>query len=468
MYLKVMAENRKVRNTKILFDALVRERKALENRLRKPSETDWFKTIDGPPGRGVYFTGDDGWKALWDLVDETLKIGKIEHRADRKHVKKPLADILVRKFIIEGLEVNERNVAQALSEAAKFEASKFITRTHFIPVQLTTTCPDVGLSMGPVRFLTRKEARATLREGLRVERATMPRDDKIGRRLMLDAIRHHRNVPWFIEIPVGNAASDRSEQIATATASSALDFLQLILGGRNSRRMEMVARPTAFERTAKIVRNDDSKVLNVTTGWNSLGESLPDDWTLQILEGEGAALLKRAGSVLQSRLNPEFKHPLSDRLLDAAQWFGEAVRDKSPSTTLVKYVSALERLTLTKKEKTESEPSRIAEVVSDRVTALTYRLLNFDSFSENKATFKRIYNIRSRLVHGSISPSDPKIANALAGANDFAENAILRLLINAEETAFSNPNFKNDALDNWFNRLVKSIKEIENQTHEPK
>ncbi len=98
-----------------------------------PNKSNWFKKIDGPPGKGLFFVGDDGWNALWALTESAMKIGKMTLRADRQAVMNTLSKVLMRKFGEEELEVNQRNVARALSETSKVVKGKFETETHFIP-----------------------------------------------------------------------------------------------------------------------------------------------------------------------------------------------------------------------------------------------------------------------------------------------------------------------------------------------
>ncbi len=57
--------------------------------------------------------------------------------------------------------------------------------------------------------------------------------------------------------------------------------------------------------------------------------------------------LQMAGLALDGYLKPEVKSNHRDRWLDALNWYGQAVSEPLPSAQLVKYVAALERLTVT-------------------------------------------------------------------------------------------------------------------------
>lgn len=441
-----------VQNVTTLFEAIIREREAFLS--GKPADkSNWLKKIDGPPGKGIFFTGDDGWNALWALTDSSMRIGKIAQRADRQTVMRILSGVLMRKFVDEGLEVNDRNVARALSETFKVAKRTFKTETHFIPCHLSTRAEKVGLSLGAVRFVSRAEGKRVLAEALKTERAANLEHRKRDRPHMFQAINYYAGFRWFAMVRVADCADKRSESVALATATSALDFLQLLIGARYSRRMSILGQPSSYERMASMARDEATGRLRVRTGWSTLGQStLPDNWTEQILSGEGRAGLDQAGIVLESRLNPDIERPLSQRMLDAVQWFGEAVRDASPSTRVIKYVTALERLTLTKKGED------IAESVSDRVAALTTGLVEGKSFEQNKATFKKVYGLRSDLAHGSISPNDPTVGNLIGAACDYCEKAIRRALYNWPASKFRDEKLGADELDRFFNKLVDWVK----------
>lgn len=443
-----MSDANDVQNVTTLFEAIVREREALLSGKR-PDKSNWFKTIDGPPGRGIFHVGDDGWDALWSLTDSSMRIGKIANRADRQAVMQTLSGVLMRKFGTEGLEVNQRNVARALSETFKASKRSFKTETHFIPCHLSTSAGQLGLSLGAVRFINRIEAKRALFDALRIEREKPTELRKRDRSHLLQVIRHYKGFRWFAQVTVHDCADKRSEAIALATATSALDFLHLFIGARYSGRMSILGQPSTYERTASIARNEATGHLNLSMGWASLGEvGLPDDWTSQIREDEGQMGLDQAGVVLESRLNPDLDRPLSHRLLDALQWFGEAARDPSPSTRVIKYVTSLERLTLTKKV------DDIAESVSDRVAALATGLVGKRDFEQNKVAFKKVYAVRSDLAHGTMSPNDPKVTKIIGDACDYAEAALRRALYNLPTHALRDEGYKASELDHFFDELI--------------
>ena len=69
------------------------------------------------------------------------------------------------------------------------------------------------------------------------------------------------------------------------------------------------------------------------------------------------------GVAIENGVNALKPMPLARRFLDAAAWYGEAVRDEFPASRLVKYVIAIERIVATSKNE---------ENLSDTLKAVSY------------------------------------------------------------------------------------------------
>jgi hypothetical protein len=85
-------------------------------------------------------------------------------------------------------------------------------------------------------------------------------------------------------------------------------------------------------------------------------------------------------------------------------------------------------------------------------------LIEGKSFRRNKADFKKVYGIRSALVHGSLSPNDHKVINSVGTACDYSENSIRRALYNWPASKLRDEKFKVDELDQFFRELVVWVK----------
>lgn len=75
-------------------------------------------------------------------------------------------------------------------------------------------------------------------------------------------------------------------------------------------------------------------------------------------------------------------------------------------------------------------------------------------FAELKAEFKRVYNVRSSLVHGSISPSSPKVRESVGAAAAFSEHALKQALHSWHETTLRDTGKDQTRLQKWFEDLI--------------
>ena len=149
---------------------------------------------------------------------------------------------------------------------------------------------------------------------------------------------------------------------------------------------------------------------------------------------------------MELAVDPALNRSLSQRFLDAAQWFGEASRDKSPSTRVVKYVTALERMVMTE------EHDDISRLVSDRVSAFCFD--KPEDREEWRAKVKKTYDLRSKLVHGSISPRSDEVWQGVLVGAQLCEITLLRVLNEFGVDGLKEDKFSSRRLGEWFNKVT--------------
>ncbi len=107
-----------------------------------------------------------------------------------------------------------------------------------------------------------------------------------------------------------------------------------------------------------------------------------------------------AVSTVLNRTDPEF---VAARYLDAVAWYADAVTERAKPAAIVKYLTAMERLLWT-----GETGSGITRRLSDRTAALCFstEIWNFQELSDE---VRRAYDLRSGIVHGRLSASNPEI-----------------------------------------------------------
>lgn len=394
-----------------------------------------------PIGRAAYDT-------IGALAAEAGRRGNITRRTDPNTLRKELTQRLVQMFVTDGDKLTVKSAAALLRDTHLAIGAKFETQIHVLPCHLSTKGDNEDLRLGPVKFVGRASARRILAPGVLNYRRRDFEEYKRDRVVIGQAWKFYSGYRWFAAVTVTHSDSRRSEELARRAAISALDCLQLLLGARHSHRMAILGPANHYERSFSLGIAHEQLRYSVTTSY--LGEiSLPDGWVKMVCEDFPIGI-ERIGVILESVAQADLDRPLSRRFLDAAQWFGEAVRDPSPSTRLIKFVLALERLVLT------GEAFGLTEIVSSRVAALCVNLDNRDP-QQLKSEFKAVYDVRSRLAHGGISPNDPRVPAMLGLAADFAQDAMLRCLHVWTAEEFELAHLSRTKAKAWFEELVSLV-----------
>lgn len=130
----------------------------------------------------------------------------------------------------------------------------------------------------------------------------------------------------------------------------------------------------------------------------------PENWFEDLIK-QFPVELQLAGIAINHALTPERITPLLDKWLGALFWYGQGVSESSYAARIVKYVAALEQLTMTKK----SNNLDVTQTVTSRTRFLCGALLEEDKKGNTRSLIDNMYKHRCDLIHGRISPSDPII-----------------------------------------------------------
>jgi hypothetical protein len=162
------------------------------------------------------------------------------------------------------------------------------------------------------------------------------------------------------------------------------------------------------------------------------------------------------------RDNPGQLPPIAERIVDALAWFGQAVSDPAPGTRILRYVAALERLTLFgDRDKavdptgraTDKEAEKITKTVTERAAKLC-ALIGGSDLDEWRTRASEVYNARSRLAHGSWSPFDERLWPMAHEAELVAAEAIIQWLMIAVGAPLRDVNMSYRRLEKWLETLM--------------
>lgn len=406
--------------------------------------------LPDPRGTGYHIVcGRAAAERLVLLADHAARGAGIAKQVEPKSVARELRRIVSQRFLSGEREVSLGDVEAALAEAAKRAAAARKTRIHFVPCHLVFVEYPPEFAIGPVRFLTRSHFRTRLAGALWANRADLRRDHRFVR----DLITYYDSFRWVAEIEIPSCDGKTSEGRAIEVATRAIDCLHLVIGPGYSRKMR-VAGPnlTRDLRGSFSLSGDD---LGLQGSYPSAGQvGFEPSWFADLeAHNDWARVLALCGRALEAAIEPDRARPLSHRFLDAIHWYGEAVRDPNPAARAVKYVTALERMLMT-----EGANEKIAPTIAERVAALCCEQGSLASHRQWHADAQTAYALRSKLVHGSLSPTSPRIMEALGTVARVSQYGLIGALTLLGEAGLVDAKASSAKLARYYDGFVRDVR----------
>ena len=201
----------------------------------------------------------------------------------------------------------------------------------------------------------------------------------------------------YVSIPIGKSSSNISKNRALAASHLASGIIELFLFTYKTSNFNFYINDTPKLSTknfhVKQYIPENKYDTNMQSKFQIIGdffENLEND-----LNSPLGNSLKQS---IEFACNPVHKERLVDRLIDAICWFGDARKEQNIHAQVVKIVTSLERLASFESEK---DSSQISENFASRISSLIGLYHH-----QNELWYKRVkklYQLRSGLVHGSYS-----------------------------------------------------------------
>lgn len=400
-----------------------------------------FYTIPKAGGMGHIFCGDQAWKRFDKLAKRVIDLEpSLAGRVDADQIKKELIDVFAQRLIAEHCELNQATAELILRDVIEEFKSSLEDIEHYLPCILFLNGGPDEFCVGPVTFIRKtrflRDKRQVLRssvvkntqahieyvnqavaKGFPRDRATTAeQSEQLVRGLQARAIKTFRGYPWVAQVKILNCDRRVSVELATKTVESALHVIRVVLGAQHTRELRLAWSRGDALRTAKMWM-DVEEVIHVSVGSKSLGPVGFQNW-YDVLTQEGD-YCERIGSALTALVSPTETYHLQARFIDAINWFGDAATDLEHTSSLVKYVAAIERLLFGKFEAghTKTFAKRVKLICDIFGCDLT-------SGSPYEVATK-IYKTRSALLHGDFSLKDPSVVHLANLAEELSRYCIL-------------------------------------------
>lgn len=387
-------------------------------------ELDPWYALPHPIGSGSLLTSKSASSAVDELVARALRLRNLEARVSHGDLKRELGKGLIKRFLSEKRTIDRQQVDRLLSWAAKRAEGRCGEYTYFYPVRFTFQEEPGEIDLGPVKLTWLRKFDATLFAHAKayLRQCEDENSRSWARKQIRDAIDYYKSYKWFATASIKGCDEKRAEDAAYNLLTSAIDCLYFLIGRKGSYRVEIGRFKLAQDTRALAWLKPDGS-MTVRTSHGSLDAmGFRDGWSEDLARPDVLETLSLIRTVLEAKADLSLHRSLADRFLDAARWFGEGVRDQQSFSKVVKFTTAIERLVVA--GKTED----IAETVAIRVADLTLESDEKFDWDKKRAKVKRVYGLRSNLVHGSVSPFSDDVMKGVSTCGDLSEEVLYTFL----------------------------------------
>ena len=437
----------------------------------KKDRLNYMYMLPHPKGSGHLICGREAHKRFFLLAKRYLStLGANGGTVKEIDYVEILKNEFVRYFLKEGQSISERSTTRMLSRAFEKSLKNHEVLTYYIPCSIVFGNKPLEFEVGAVRFLHKsrfdeqfgdeleaqqemiaerhqQHCQDAIEKGMDSKRvATEEQSSKLGSYLVDGVKKYFNNYDWVGIVTIGPCHSVVSRERAVLAVTSALNILKLMLSENYSDKIRIGCSPGVMQRRASLIRKSNNQLSISVSG--EYDGNMPGDKWFDIISTQGAFFFQTASKTLDIIVDPSKTMPLCHRFLDALTWYGEAVAEQSSSAKVVKYVSAIERMTMTQ------EKTKVTDIVIKRCCLLCFGSREDKNYEYWETMFKKIYQCRSNLVHGTISPFDQSVTTTASDASYATQQLLLRGLdffsqIGIEESKYS------------VKRLKKNYRELE-------
>lgn len=424
-------------------------------RFSELPKNDLMYELRGPDGT-QYIYGREAGRRLFEAASDALARSDIARTVSIDHVFKLIKATVAERFFKNGKPVTLGTVDSAFAAAIKEARKLRADSRHFIPCQLMFVADPDHFSIGPVTFhnrITFKPIAEQLASEHRREAAESGTDSYVDR-----VLEYYGRFSWVADVTVKDCDKEISEERALQAVSAALDFLHLLFGHYHTRKMVVAGPGLEADIWAKMQVREGKTLATYSVGASS-AVGFEEGWANMLTSPDEERLLVAAGSAIEPLVDPALERPLGQRFIDAASWHGQAVREASPAAAVVKSVSALERLVTTE------ESTNVSKAVCERSAAMCYGPASDERFETILGRMESIYDLRSRLVHGNVSPFDPEVRRRRFEALAAVEQSLINGLALFDQEGLLDSAPTRRQLKIGFQRLVTLARAIDARIH---
>lgn len=232
---------------------------------------------------------------------------------------------------------------------------------------------------------------------------------------------HYRSFGWIADVAVETSERAAAKRMSLLAVQTALTVIKLLLsnGGTESR-IRLAEQQNYLLDRAEL--HFIGQKPHLTWHQDSGQAPFAETWWDDLNQGDNAVRLRALDRVVRAVSKPEEQTFLKLKYLSALHWFNDASIDAYAGSRITKFVTVLETLTGC------NERDNLAEVVGDRVAYMLAGWPNEGTPEDIRMKVKRVYAVRSELVHGVRDPIGLELGRIGVDAAHIAHMALVAFL----------------------------------------
>ncbi len=331
-------------------------------------------------------------------------------------IEKDIIYAFLDRFVARGRPLTNASLSSVIDGACNHVRRKLEDYTLIVPCRLWSQGERDKIPVGPVTF---QRAASFFSD----EKLKFVDCDGGSDKLAEEAAIFARAAGWLAIVTLPQVDAEIAALRAARAIDAAIDVLRILLGPERMRRCRRAESWGPPEKHSSFRLLPD-RTLTVRFTWGGSDDLMWENWSEFVFGGQSEQILVWAGAAIHGLTSPQHCLPLQQRFLDALKWYGDAVSESSPAARIAKCVFAWERLVITANRASAGASSQTQLVV--RRTAKLCEYVRGEKGEELRKDISELYDVRSRLAHGSQSPWE---AGVLSTYSTSCEEITARALI---------------------------------------
>lgn len=348
------------------------------------------------------------------------------------------------KLIIEQKNpVDESTSSKIISKATNAALKENRSITHYIPLLFFSDYNGEELEFGSVKIIGSHAFTVMCVENEQLRNEVWSKEywDET------DFSKFFKNFNAVMCIDVPSCEKNISRERALLSAKTFVGIMHLFFGRKYSKHVNVFGQ-LPLERRAFEVTEESNEFHIVENG--QFGGADAKNWR-DVLSADNDDLTSIYSQSIGVILNPKQHEVLGNRVIDSLLWFSEGITDKYVLSRVVKYSISIERLLTIKTGDPLKKENDISKNIEDRASKI---LSIFEGNREEwRGRIKHLYELRSDIVHGTLS-----ISSTFEDHSDYWPEILAQKIIMATTIFYSKLGLEENRSPKY---LAQKFKELE-------